>query len=101
MSGPAMPAIPAGTWSHASRLHNNVLALLIVVAALAVGTTGFVAVAPNRLVSGRSVTLWLAADPRLSAAIALFGAALLGTAFAPPRRALHYAAATVSALLLL
>ena len=101
MSGPATPAIPAGTWSPAIRLHNHVLALLLVVAAGALAITGFVAVAPNRLVSGRPVAIWFAADPRLSAAIALFGAALLGTTFAPPRRALHYAAATISALLFL
>src|SRR4029077_16488542 len=86
MSGPAAPAIVARAWSPALRLHNHVLALLVVVAAVSVATTGFVAVAPNRLVSGRPITLWLAADPRLSCAIALFGAVLLGMAFAPPRR---------------
>src|SRR5437763_14664429 len=98
MSGPAMPAISAGTQFPTIRLHNNVLALLIVFAAVAVATTGFVAVAPNRLISGRPIVLWLAADPRLSAAIALFGAVLLGAAFAPPRRALHSATAIMSAL---
>ena len=101
MSGPATPAIGAGTRFPAIRLYNHVLALLVVVAAVAVATTAFIAVAPNRLVSGRPVAIWLAADPRLGAAIALFGAALLGTAFAPPRRALHYATAIMSALLFL
>jgi len=101
MSGPATPAIGAGTQFPAIRLHNHVLALLVVVAAVTVAATGFVAVAPNRLVSGRPVAIWLAADPRLGAAIALFGLALLGTAFAPPRRALHYATAIISALLFL
>jgi osmoprotectant transport system permease protein len=101
LSGPATPAIGAGTQFPAIRLHNHVLALLIVVAAIAVATTGFVAVAPNRLISGRPIALWLAADPRLSAAIALFGALLLAASFAPPRRALHYATAIISALLFL
>jgi len=101
MSGPATPAIPAGTWSPALRLHNHVLAVLVVVAAVAAATTGFVAVAPNRLISGRPVALWLAVDPRLVTAIALLGALLFAAAFIPPRRALHYAAATVSALLFL
>jgi osmoprotectant transport system permease protein len=78
-----------------------VLALLVVVAAIAPATTGFVAVAPNRLVSGQPVALWLAADPRLGTAIALLGAMLLGAAFAPPGHAWHYATAIISALLFL
>src|SRR4029077_192675 len=71
MSGPAAPAIVARGWSPALRLHNHVLSLLVVVAAIAVAATGFVAIAPNRLVSGQPVALWPAADPRLGAAIAL------------------------------
>jgi len=101
MSGPAAPAIAVGTQFPALRLHNHVLALLVVVAAIAVAATGFVAIAPNRLVSGQPVALWVAADPRLGAAIALFGALLLGAAFAPLRRALHYATAAMAAALVL
>ena len=47
MSGPATPAIGAGTQFPAIRLHNHVLALLVVVAAVTVAATGFVAVAPT------------------------------------------------------
>jgi osmoprotectant transport system permease protein len=101
MSGPAASAIVARGWSPALRLHNHVLALLVVVAAIAVAATGFVAIAPNRLVSGQPVALWVAADPRLGAAIALFGALLLGAAFATPSRALHYATAAMAAALVL
>jgi osmoprotectant transport system permease protein len=100
-SGSSAPAIDAAVRFPALRLHNHVLALLVIVAAVAVVTTGFVAIAPNRLVSGQPVALWLATDPRLGIAIALFGALLLGTAFAPPRGALHYATAGMGAVLVL
>jgi osmoprotectant transport system permease protein len=101
MSGPAMPAIGAGARFPAIRLYNHVLSVLVVVAAVAVATLGFVTVAPNRLMSGRPLALWLAADPRLSIAIALFGALLLGAALVPSRRALHFTAAAIAATLLL
>jgi osmoprotectant transport system permease protein len=101
MSGPAMPAIGAGTRFPAIRIHNHVLLVLVIVAAVAVATLGFVTVAPNRLISGRPVALWLAADPRFSVAIAPLGALLLATAFVPPRRELHFAAAAIAAVLLL
>jgi osmoprotectant transport system permease protein len=101
MSGPAMPAIGAGTRFPAIQVHNHVLLVLVIVAAIAVATLGFVTVAPNRLISGRPVALWLAADPRFGVAIALFGALLLATAFVPPRRELHFAAAAIAAVLFL
>jgi osmoprotectant transport system permease protein len=101
MSGPAMPAIGAGTRFPAIRIHNHVLLVLVIVAAVALATLGFVTVAPNRLISGRPVALWLAADPRFSVAIAPLGALLLATAFVPPRRELHFAAAAIAAVLLL
>jgi osmoprotectant transport system permease protein len=101
MSGPAIPAIGAGTRFPAIRIHNHVLLVLVIVAAVAVATLGFVTVAPNRLISGRPVALWLAADPRFSVAIAPLGALLLATAFVPPRRELHFAAAAIAAVLLL
>ena len=56
-----------------------------IAAAAAVGT-GFVAVAPNRLLSGQPVGLFAAGDRRLSVAIAALGIALLATALAPPSR---------------
>ena len=85
----------------AIRLYNHVVPVLVGAAAAAAATCGFVAVAPNRLVSGRPVALWLAADPRLSTAIALLGALLLATVFAAPRRALHFAAVAIAGMLLL
>jgi len=58
------------------RLHNLVLPALAAVTVAAVLTTGFVSVAPNRLLSGRPVGMLAAADIRLGAAIVV-GAALL------------------------
>jgi osmoprotectant transport system permease protein len=101
MSGPAMPAIGAGTRFPAIRVHNHVLLVLVIVATVAVATLGFVTVAPNRLISGRPAALWLAADPRFGVAIALLGALLLAAAFVPPRRELHFAAAAIVAVLFL
>jgi osmoprotectant transport system permease protein len=97
----AVPAVVAAGRFPAIRLHNHVLPVLIVAAGAAVASTGFVTVAPNRLVSGRPVMLWAAADPRLCAAIAVFAALLLAASLMPPRPALHRAAAGVSAALFL
>jgi osmoprotectant transport system permease protein len=100
MSGPAAPAVVAAQFP-AIRFHNHVLPVLIVAAGAAVAGAGFVAVAPNRLVSGRPIMLWAAADIRLSTAVAIFGALLLAAALVPPRPALHRAAAGVAAVLFL
>ena len=72
------------------------LAFVILIAATA---CGFISVAPNRLVSGESVALWLAADPRVTAALAVLGAALLTTAFATSNRAVHFASAGIAVCL--
>jgi osmoprotectant transport system permease protein len=85
----------------ALRLHNRVLPVLFLAGAAAALGTGFVTLAPNRLLSGRGIGLFTAADPRLAAAIAVLGLTLLAAAFAPPQRGLHLAAATVSFLLLM
>jgi osmoprotectant transport system permease protein len=83
------------------RLYNHVLPVLVGVAAVAVATLGFVTVAPNRLVSGRAVALWLAADPGLSVAVALLGVVLLAAACVSPRRAVHRATIVIAAALVL
>jgi osmoprotectant transport system permease protein len=101
MPGPAAPAIGAGTQVPPIRLYNHVLPVLVVVAAVAVAILGFVTVAPNRLVSGRAVALWLAADPGLSVAVALLGAVLLAAACVSPRRAVHHATIVIAAALVL
>jgi osmoprotectant transport system permease protein len=74
-------------------IRNRVLPVLFAAAAAAVAGSGFVAVAPNRLLSGRPVGLFAASDPALSVAIVALGVALLATALAPPRRALYRLAA--------
>ena len=75
------------------RLHNLVLPTLFAAGIAAVLTTGFVTVAPNRLLSGRPIGLFAAADGRLCAAIAIIAAFLLLTALAPPHPALQRIAA--------
>ena len=87
MSGPAAPVFGAAARFPTIRLHNHVVPVLILAAVIAASTCGFISVAPNRLVSGEPVALWLAADTRLTAALAVLGALLLATAFAPPNRA--------------
>jgi osmoprotectant transport system permease protein len=82
-------------------MHNRVLPLLFAASAAAVAGGGFVAVAPNRLLSGRPIGLFAASDWRLSTVIAALGMALLATAPAPPSRALHRGAAVLASALLL
>ena len=74
------------------QLHNLVLPVLFAIAVAAVLTTGFVSVAPNRLLSGRPIGLFAAVDMRLGAAIAITAVFLLLTSLAPPARALQRAA---------
>jgi osmoprotectant transport system permease protein len=81
------------------RVHNPVLATLVLAGLAATLLGGFVALAPNRLVSGRSLALWVAAPGITTAAITTSGAALLFAALAPPRRALHAATAGAAATL--
>ena len=90
---PAMrAAFPAG---------NRVLAVLVLTAAAAILSSGFVEEAPNRLVSGRPVLLWAAAGTWPSIGIALLGAVLLAAALLPQRRWVRGAAAIAAGLLLL
>ena len=82
-------------------IRNQVLFILVIVAAIAVAATGFVGHAPNRLVSGRPVTLWEAASLPVTAVIMLLGALLLAVCFAAPSRPVYYAEAALAAALLL
>jgi osmoprotectant transport system permease protein len=82
-------------------LHNPVLLTLVIAAGAAVLSSGFVAVAPNRLVSGRPEALWVAASTPAAGAIAAFGAALLAASLAAPKRLLHGGVALAAAALLL
>jgi osmoprotectant transport system permease protein len=92
-AGPQPAAAP-------NRLRNPVLFTLVIAASAAALSSGFVAVAPNRLVSGRPVALWFAA-PAPAAGIAALGAALLAASLSAPRRLLHGVVALASAALLL
>jgi osmoprotectant transport system permease protein len=83
------------------RVHNPVLFTLVIAACAAAVSSGFVGVAPNRLVSGRPVALWIAAPAIASAGIAALGIALLAACLAAPRRLLHGGVACSAAVLLL
>jgi len=94
------PVVSAPAQIPAIRLHNRVLPVLIGASAAAILGTGFLSLAPNRLLSGQPVALWAAAEPSLVAVIALCGAALLGPAFLSPRPTMYRGAAVVAGLLL-
>lgn len=81
--------------------HNRVLPVLVLVAATASGATGFMTLAPNRLVSGAAVALWNAVAAPWIAMLAATGAILVSIGFAPPRRALNYLAAIAAGTALL
>ena len=97
-TGPAAPIAGAAVHLPTLRLHNRVLPILVAVGVAAALVSGFLSIAPNRLLSGRPVALWAAADPRLVAAIAVCGAMLLAVALLPPRRTAYRTAAVVSAI---
>jgi osmoprotectant transport system permease protein len=100
-SDPASLAVSAAARSRRGRIHNLVLPVLAAAAAAAVLAGGFVTLAPNRLVSGRPIGLFAAADARLGIAITAIGLLLLATALVPPTRALHRATAALAGLALL
>ena len=80
---------------------NRVLLVLVLAALAAVLLCGFVEVAPNRLVSGRPVSLWAAAGAWPTAGLALLWAGLFATAFARGGRRLALAAGAAAGLALL
>jgi osmoprotectant transport system permease protein len=82
-------------------VRNQVLFTLVIVAAAAVATSGFVGYAPNRLVSGRPVALWEAVNGPLGAAVVLLGAVLLALCFMRPDKTIFYLEASLAAAMLL
>ena len=82
-------------------IRNQVLFTLVIASVAAVAASGFVAYAPNRLISGKPIALWEAASLPLTIIIVLIGALLLAMCFAAPSRSLHYAEAGLAAALLL
>jgi osmoprotectant transport system permease protein len=95
------PARPRAAFLGPIVVHNQVLLVLVVVAALAAALSGFVGVAPNRLVSGTPVPMWMATDGFWSLSLAVLGGLLLTACFIPPGRLLHCAVAGAAAALLL
>jgi len=98
---PADPATRRPALGLPAGVGNPVLLVLVIVAAAAAAASGFVALAPNRLVSGRPIGLLSAAGAAPTIAVAALGALLLAAALLPPRKPLHAAAAGLAALLLL
>jgi osmoprotectant transport system permease protein len=82
-------------------IRNQVLFVLVIVAAAAVALSGFVGEAANRLVSGRPVPLWAAAGVLPTVGIAVLGAALAAAGLVRPSRPLHCTVAALAAALLL
>jgi osmoprotectant transport system permease protein len=82
-------------------IHNQVLLTLTAAGTVAAAVAGFVSYAPNRLLSGRPITLWEAASDPAASGIGLLGAMLLAAAFMSPSKTLHYAQAGLAAALLL
>jgi osmoprotectant transport system permease protein len=80
---------------------DQVLLVLVIVAAVAAATSGFVVLAPNRLVSGMPIALWSAMGGGSTIGFAALGASLLVASLAPPTRALHGGVALLAGLLLL
>jgi osmoprotectant transport system permease protein len=94
------PIARARAFHFRASIHNQVLFVLVAIAATGVALWGFVGYAPNRLVSGAPIPLWAAANPGQTAAIAVIGMALLAACFTRPSKSLHYAAAVSAALLM-
>lgn len=80
---------------------NPVLFVLVITAALAGLGLGFVAVAPNRLISGRPIALWTATGPIFTVAIAIIGGVLLAISLTRARRGVLLMAALLAGAWLL
>jgi osmoprotectant transport system permease protein len=78
-----------------------VLLVLVIFAAAAIGSAGFIGYSPNRLVSGGPIALWAAAGAVPAAGIAALGAALSAACFVRPSKLLHYSVTLLGIALLL
>ncbi|MGE5778215.1 MAG: ABC transporter permease [Hyphomicrobiales bacterium] len=82
--------------------HQNCVVLTLgVSSAIAAAATGFVSIAPNRLVSGRSVALWAAAGDESAATIVALIAATILVSFLSPTRAVNWVVAALGLSLFL
>jgi osmoprotectant transport system permease protein len=79
---------------------NPVLLALVAIATLFGTTGGFLAVAPNRLLSGAPVALTSCVPSPLIGTLAALAVLLLVLGFAPPSRAVHYLAAAFAGAVL-
>jgi len=70
--------------------------VLFVAATAAVAATGFVTLAPNRLVSGRPIGLLAATDARIAGGIIVVGVALLAVSLMSARRGLQLVSAILA-----
>lgn len=84
-----------------ARVRNRVLLTLGLVGGISAGVAGFVSYAPNRLVSGRPIALWIAASDASTAAIAAIGAVMILASWLPPTRVLNRIVAALGTALLL
>jgi len=81
--------------------HDQVLLVLVLTAATAALSCGFVSLAPDRLVSGAPVMLWTASGNVFTIAIVVLGGLLLAVSLLPPRPAAAAAAGVIAAISLL
>lgn len=82
------------------RVQNRVLLTLALGAGIGATTAGFVSLAPNRLVSGRPVTLWAGPDYASSAGIAALIATMILASFLPTTK-INWIVATLGLALVL
>jgi osmoprotectant transport system permease protein len=82
-------------------IRNQVLFTLVIAGTGAAAGAGFVADAPNRLISGRPIGLWTAAGAAPTGAIAVLAALLLAAALTPASKTLHAGVAFLAASVLL
>ena len=101
MTAEAGPAPHPAALAFRNGIRNQVLFVLVMAAAAAASISGFIAVAPNRLVSGRPIALWQAAGGGATVAIGVIGALLLAISLLPSKKMLSAGAAVLSAGLLL
>ncbi|SHO67268.1 osmoprotectant transport system permease protein [Pseudoxanthobacter soli DSM 19599] len=96
----ALAAAPAASRSDEPPRANPLLVLIVAGMALAVIAGGFVTVAPNRILSGKPVSLWLAVEPQWSLMLATLAVALGGLAFGRRTAAVDGMVAALAAALL-
>lgn len=82
-------------------IENPVVLTLGVAGGIAVAATGFVSLAPNRLVSGRPLALWAVGGDASSATIAMLIAATIVLSFLSPTKAINWIVAALGVSLLL